>query len=174
MYKWARSELSVDALSILMTKHVRFGSLGCHRVANMRLVGRLPLILSHSRRCLVLAVVGAAVALAVVAWLIRPNPGVTPENYDRLRQGMTIEQVSTILGRPADKTGLECTEFGNLLPYHYWREGHTFIGMHFADDGTATYGYLVTQDERAGAESLKKGLGTDESILDRLRRWLGF
>src|SRR5262249_29487410 len=48
---------------------------------------------------------GAAILLAVagfafVHWLTTPPPGVTLENFRRLRQGMTISEVEALLGEP--------------------------------------------------------------------------
>jgi hypothetical protein len=60
------------------------------------------------RLLLVLAVVGAAVALAVGTWLLRPQPSlITADNAARIREGMTLDEVEAILGGPArhDATG---------------------------------------------------------------------
>src|SRR5690349_13126704 len=50
-----------------------------------------------------LACLGLAVGLFV--WLTYPRPRVTPENFRRLRLGMTRPQVEAILGQPAGVPG---------------------------------------------------------------------
>jgi hypothetical protein len=43
-----------------------------------------------------------ALALALTDWALCPRPGVTAENVQRIRLGMTVHQVELLLGRPAD------------------------------------------------------------------------
>jgi hypothetical protein len=51
------------------------------------------------RRLLLVALVAAGLAAAFF-WLQLPRPGVTRANFERLEEGMTLEEVETILGRP--------------------------------------------------------------------------
>src|SRR5256885_642573 len=54
------------------------------------------------RRVLLLAVPSTAVALAVAAWLLWPRPSaITPENIDRITDGMALAEVEAILSGPA-------------------------------------------------------------------------
>jgi hypothetical protein len=59
------------------------------------------------RRVLVLAVVSAAVALAIGAWLLWPRTAITWENARKVRPGMALDEVEAILGGPPrfDATG---------------------------------------------------------------------
>ena len=61
------------------------------------------------RRKLLVALAGLAVAVAagaVVLWprTIDMSPGVTLHNFVRLKEGMTLSDVATILGPPGDHT----------------------------------------------------------------------
>jgi hypothetical protein len=56
--------------------------------------------MTSRRRLLVLAVAGAAVALAVGAWWVWPRSAITPENAARIQPGMTVEELEAILGCP--------------------------------------------------------------------------
>lgn len=56
------------------------------------------------RRRLLLGV-GAVVllgGLALFHWLTAPTPGVTWDNFRRLRKGMSARQVEALLGKPPD------------------------------------------------------------------------
>jgi hypothetical protein len=72
------------------------------------------------RRRRLLLVVGAATLLAVAGygllrWLTAPTPGVTWENFRRLREGMTFQEVEALLGKP-HKTDL----IDGFTSLHYW------------------------------------------------------
>lgn len=56
-----------------------------------------------TRRCLILVVIPAVFVIAGAgAWVIRPRvPCITPENVDRIKLGMTLTKVESILGGPA-------------------------------------------------------------------------
>src|SRR5690349_7307465 len=51
-----------------------------------------------------LALLGLAAGLTV--WWAGPRPGVTLDNFRRLRPGMTDAQAERLLGRPADSSDL--------------------------------------------------------------------
>jgi hypothetical protein len=56
----------------------------------------------RTRRLLLIALSGVAVALAVGVWLLRPADRVTADNCERIRAGMTAGEVEALLGSPAD------------------------------------------------------------------------
>ncbi len=47
-----------------------------------------------------LALLGVA-GVGLLDWITSPAPGVTWENFRRLREGMTLEHAETLLGKPA-------------------------------------------------------------------------
>jgi hypothetical protein len=88
--------------------------------------------------------VGLLSAACVLAGLLMPpvRPGVTVGNFQRLREGMTEEQVEAILGRAAD--GRE--EYYST-PYSIWRGEDFTIAIHFGAHepaGGASDGALIT------------------------------
>jgi hypothetical protein len=118
------------------------------------------------RRLLIVAVVGATVALAVGAWLLWPRTAITRENAAKIREGMTLAEVEAILGGPArdDYTGpllpdgpaeLACV----ALPR--WASDRVVIWVSFDADGR------VEWSEKVHTRRI------EESPLDRVRRWLG-
>jgi hypothetical protein len=53
---------------------------------------------------LLLSIVAAVLVPLVglgIYWLIPPTPGVTLENFRRLRKGMTLDQAQAVLGEPS-------------------------------------------------------------------------
>jgi hypothetical protein len=98
------------------------------------------------------------VILGVLA-ILPPRSGVTMANFDRIREGMTEEEVRGILG----EKGFEVTRFsainGNLKKKIRWLVNDwTCADIQFADG-------LVVE---------KSWAGNDESsaVLDKIRRWL--
>jgi hypothetical protein len=67
-----------------------------------------------------LALLGLA-GLVLAAWLTRPQPGVTEENYGRITYGMTLAEVQGLLGGEAE----EWTPMGNTLIGTWRRDGLT-------------------------------------------------
>ncbi len=55
---------------------------------------------TRPRRLLLLAVVAVVVAMAGGAWLLWPRSAITRENAAKIRVGMTLVEVQTILGGP--------------------------------------------------------------------------
>jgi len=113
--------------------------------------------------------------IAIISWLafvgmllnshLAMSPGVNAENFRRLRLGMTQAEVERIMGRPG--------EF-ELKSQHWrqWKENGTFISVGFGNyDGTMNC---------ASANVLVPGSGRymlelpEESVINDIRRWLGF
>jgi hypothetical protein len=109
-------------------------------------------------------------AAGPVVWLACPRPAVTPENFRRLRLGMTRPQVERILGQPRGAGAVDCS----LV----WEGEGVRVTLDFAEPGGG--GTLVTGDLtflRSGAREavrLPAHLGgeDEETFLDRLRRLL--
>jgi hypothetical protein len=117
------------------------------------------------RRRRLLLVVGAVVLLGVagfvlLVWLTKPTPGVTWDNFRRLREGMSPKDVEALLGEPYD------VEDYRTYTNRYWRgEEVVKISLEFTEDGLK---FGVAGHGLGPVE----GLHTDESLLDRIRRWL--
>jgi hypothetical protein len=76
----------------------------------------------------VLAVLPVPVAFGVSVLWPRPER-ITPENFDRIRKGMTLAEVEAILGPPGDYRTAK-TESDDSAPIEHWRV--------FAEPGTHT------------------------------------
>jgi hypothetical protein len=103
-----------------------------------------------------------ALALALTDWALSLQPGVTEANFRRIRVGMTIEEVETLLGGPGEiiNQQLVCLDF-------HW----------YGDTGLA----VVALDRRGDDQTWR----VTESVwrpfyapvpgpLARLRAWLGW
>jgi hypothetical protein len=114
-----------------------------------------------SRRVYLLGVGLALVALALAFtdWALSLRPGVTESNVRRIRPGMTLEQVESILGsHPSERIDR-------------WRGG--------TPDACAWYGaggYVIVDFRKDGGVR-RADWHADElelSLLARLRAWLGW
>jgi hypothetical protein len=93
----------------------------------------------------------------LVLGLMPAGPGVTKANFDRIQAGMSRTEVEDFFGRPADTKTL-----------HGGRKiRHTVEGWQ-GDGGNAA----ITSDEARGVVAEKEWFPRDESILQRVRRWL--
>jgi hypothetical protein len=87
--------------------------------------------------------------------------GVTPDNFHRLRVGMTEREVEAILGKPGEP--VLYTTFG---PDTFWSGEHCRVNVWFGRGGVACA-------ELAGDDGLQEFLpDRDPSFWDHLRRWL--
>ena len=118
-----------------------------------------------SRRRLLLFSAGAVALLGLAGfvlflWPTTPAaaPGITRENFRLLRKGMSACDVTALLGEAHEVHGLE----------RVWRGGEITIWLTFADlrlwSGMANVPRAPTEDVEC--------LRTDETVLDRIRRWL--
>jgi hypothetical protein len=101
----------------------------------------------RKRRLLLIASLPLAVAVIVgVLAMMPPRPGVTKINFDRIEEGMTLQEVEQIFGKPGR---------------------YTWGGYHWqADDGAKVF---VVFGNSAGPKTWQD---STESPLDKLRRWL--
>jgi hypothetical protein len=120
---------------------------------------------SRRRRFLVLAILGAAVAMPVVVWLLWPRPSaITRENAERIQLDMTLTEVEAILGGPPrDETGgwrIPSRQHVARRPDAEWigPQCAVCVNLH---EGRVTLAYPLDVIE------------PDENPLDRLRRWFG-
>ncbi len=131
------------------------------------------------RRLLLIGPPAAFVVLGVGAWLLWPRTAITWENASKIREGMTLAEVETLLGGPArdETTGpvvpADTPEGWFLLRERMptperraqpeareWTSEHLMTKTWFdAEDRVVVHAVLVMR--RA-----------DENPLDMLRRWL--
>jgi hypothetical protein len=86
-----------------------------------------------------------AVILGLLA-MMPPRPGVTKANFDRIRVGMTLAEVEAILGQS------DLGEWGRL----WLASDGSYALIEFWDDGVIS----------------KRWFDSNETILDKIRRWL--
>jgi hypothetical protein len=99
--------------------------------------GTLVAVMKRRRLTLVAA---SFCLVAMVVWWLWPTPGITRSNCDRLRQGVTEQQVDAIFGRSRDGSGISSAVL-TVFPYlaqeiPRWQEG-TKVNVWFADTGIA-------------------------------------
>ena len=92
-----------------------------------------------------------AVTLGVLA-MLPPGPGVTKANFDRIREGMTYDEVEHILGQE----GIHRERREAVL--YYWE----------ADNGSQAW--IQFQGDFCVVE--KRWHDSDETFFDKIRRWL--
>jgi hypothetical protein len=99
-----------------------------------------------------LTTAGIFVVLGVLALL--PNrPDVTKANFDRIQDGMAIREVEVILG-------------GTGQPFHgFSNRGPTLVWL--SDDGAMAF--VEVSDNAVASKTWR---ASDETILDKVHRWL--
>src|SRR5438045_683724 len=107
----------------------------------------------RKRYFIVAALFASLASVGFVAALLMSNgpggPGVTKANFDRIEEGMTLQAVEQILGRPGQ---------------------YTWGGYHWeADDGATVF---VVYDFDGASAGRKFWRDSRESPLDKIRRWL--
>lgn len=124
----------------------------------------------RKRVLMVLGVFGILAAVGIVAacWPsdAEMTPGISVENFRRLKLGMTVAEVEEILGRPG--------EFEPLSPnWKQWHEEGLFLSVGFGKrDGTVNYACANAPIPGVGRTLFV--LEERPSILVRVRRWFGF
>jgi hypothetical protein len=135
---------------------------------------------------------GVAVALAA-GWLLWPHTAITAGNAAKIQKGMTLAEVEAILGGPPrDESTVPLVvtlpkEDGNALD-HGDAEISLVLWRAAAADGAAAAGAVVPRqwvtnrllvavyfdaDGRVLEVHCLPTRRADETLLDRLRRWLG-
>ena len=103
------------------------------------------------------ALLGVA-GFALLTWLMKPTPGVTWENFRRLRSGMSARDVTALLGE----------RHGVYNQIAWWRSEEVVIELIFmVDKLTSGKAFPARQDYIAGTG--EKHVRRDESFLDLIR-----
>ena len=100
------------------------------------------------RRTLLVALAGLAVAVAAGLVVLWPRPErITPENYARVRTGMSRTQVEEILGLPGDyRTGPGATNLGrDVIMWVIDPDVHPYPPSSWSkiDEGPHSWGYWL-------------------------------
>lgn len=107
------------------------------------------------KRLLLFAVLPVTVAgiLGVLA-MLPPRPGVTKANFDRIQEGMNVQEVELLLGGPG-------------LPFHGFLDRPRGIFVWQADDDSIALVEIV--DDSVTSKTWQP---STESITDKIHRWL--
>lgn len=123
------------------------------------------------RRRVLLGVLGLALA-GVAVWAFvgsRPlgPPGVTRENAYRLRPGMSLEEAEAILG-----PHVLVESYKNTQVVQWDRDGIAILAYFSGrQDGVVNVKLIERQPD--GRDKGQELFGPAESLLERVRRWLG-
>jgi hypothetical protein len=115
--------------------------------------------MTKKKRFFLIAILPLTIALTLgVLAMLPPRPGVTKANFDRIQDGMTMAEVEEIFGAyPEFRVG----HAGN---HKTWRNPNGSLAHIWFD--TDLFG------ENKVWVSEKEWHDSDETILDKLRRWL--
>jgi hypothetical protein len=144
---------------------------------------------TRARRLLLLILPAGLAALAIVICMLWPRTSITRENASKIQVGMTLAEVEAILGGPArdestgpchlDESGINPVDLSNreeptrlelqrllieMRPHTYilWRSDSVVIWATQSQEGQDR------QLTQVGYVPLQR---SNESLLDRLRRW---
>jgi hypothetical protein len=115
------------------------------------------------RRLLAFLLVAILPALVLVLWITWPRypPGITLQNFDRLRLGMTVGQVSGALG--SDPRPVSAAAGGRVQVFAWSNdELEVIISFH---DGDAIGGRMIGLDGVEVRPRLRVAMGYWESVL---------
>jgi hypothetical protein len=108
------------------------------------------------KRLLLLASLPLTIALTLgVLVMLPPRPGVTKANFERIRKGMTVEEVKEVFGETHFRIG---PAWGKNTWVSFWSDSKRSAAVCFDDDGCV----IETQWR----------LIASETFLEKLRRWL--
>jgi SmpA / OmlA family len=115
-------------------------------------------------------------ATIVVAWLsIRSRDSVSVRNFERIQPGMTLEQVSEILGRPPAESTMRAPYAGSYDPKEFRETGVVDTRFWYSEELTAQVGFNeagVVVWKGAGMAPIPRW--RDDSFAGRFRRWFRF
>ncbi len=125
-----------------------------------------------------LLVVGAVALLGLAGlflflWLTSPTPGVTWNNFRRMRVGMSAKDVEALLGDPYDahEFMLDGLDPLPVAKCKYWRGKDVIIALSFDTADWVVAGEAAPREEdfvnNCHVEEIRP-----ENLLDRLHRWL--
>jgi hypothetical protein len=116
--------------------------------------------------------VGLAITIGVVLagyWIVRPVPGVTAANCERLHHGMTFAQVEAILGEPKEKV---MPQPGG--PKHWfagWEGKDVDVSILFHEENRVAGGGWDWHKNGRGNEFVTTSIPPYRSLWDRVSAW---
>jgi hypothetical protein len=113
-----------------------------------------------------------ALALAFTDWALSLQPGVTEANVNRIRPGMTVQEVETMFGAPGVPSMWKPSPFA---PYElFWAGecGVVYVEFDLATRRASSAGILRGDALNYSGCNLRPSPKTP--LLDRLRAWLGW
>jgi hypothetical protein len=113
-----------------------------------------PRLVVTKKRLLLIATLPLIIAVTLGVFAMVPSgPGVSKANFDRIQEGMTMAEVEEIFGGKGATAGMH---------------EHTFVFWIANDGSSATVDFV---NDCVGA---KRWHDSDETILNKIRRWLHF
>ena len=114
--------------------------------------------------------------IVVVTWLsIRLRDSVSIRNFERIQPGMTLEQVSEILGRPPAESTRRAPYAGSYDPKEFQEAGVVDTRFWYSEELTAQVGFnAVGVVVWKGGWMAPAPRWRDDSFGGRLRRWFRF
>ena len=116
--------------------------------------------MTKKRVCLIagLQVIFAVAGLAIVLMMTDNRPGVTKANFDRIKEGMTEEDVTRILGRPAYLSTPVSSPLPQTIRRAYWQgDDEKKVSVTFYDE-----------------VAMGRSWTAHETFLEKIQRWLPF
>jgi hypothetical protein len=116
--------------------------------------------------------VGAVAGFALFLWLMSPTPGITWDNFRRLRVGMSVRDVEALLREPfrmPEHTDYSFISWRGDGTYCLWDGKEVVICLVFGADRLECGWAEPTgqQDYPGRFERIRP----DETFLDRIRKW---
>jgi hypothetical protein len=114
--------------------------------------------MTKKRLCLIAGslVIFAVAGLTISLMMTDNGPGVTKANFDRIKQGMTEEDVARILGRPADLSTPVSSRLPQTIRRAYWQgDGEKKVSVTFYDEA-----------------AMGRTWDAPETFLETIQRWL--
>lgn len=113
------------------------------------------------RRLLLIASLPLAVGVAlVVLAMLPPRPGVTRANFDRIKEGMQLEEVEEIFGGPGHRLPIGAGGVHSSVSPYSWR----------SEDGATAVIWI--ESPRSAVLGSKEWTDSTESLVQKIRRWL--
>ena len=123
------------------------------------------------KRLILIAAVPLIIALTVAVFaMLPPSPGVTKANFDRIHEGMTLDEVREILGNDSVIVPTGHMFSGNTAARERFQQELRLITTHSwrSDDGA----YAEIEFRNDVAKNKKLWIDSTETMWQKIRRWL--
>ncbi len=125
------------------------------------------------KRLLLFLALAVCLAVAFAVFLVLSEPGrrINKANWAKIKDGMTLQQVEALIGKPDDPT-FPAFEVTTNVPPIYWASKIREPKQAFKWEGNNGVIEVYLDAEGKAAASLFLALPNRESIFDRIRRVL--